>query len=141
MKNRNDVQERDIFSEGFEDEAGGIVPDERMSENLPGEAREMTDGEKEEKRQEIMRFVRQFPGVRPGDVPDEVWMRVHQGESLTDAYSRYEMDRLRRENEALRTERDKRERRRELGRRSAGSQTGVGGGERDPFDDGWDWDV
>ncbi len=152
----------DYFSESFNDEAGGIVSDERGEEELPeefpgetedaegaGEESEsnlpvvpMADPGADEKARgrDLALFVRTYPGVRPEDVPKEVWDRARRGESLVTAYMRYESGRLRRENERLTRQA------RELGTervnrlRSAGSQLGSGAGERrrDPFDAGWE---
>ncbi len=146
----------DYFSESFNDEAGGIVSDERGAEELPGDGGEeagdtgesgapvvpMADpgADVEARGRDLELFVRTYPGLRPEDVPKEVWDRARRGESLVTAYMRYEADGLRRENVRL-TKMAK-----ELGAermnwlRSAGSQLGSGAGERrrDPFDAGWE---
>lgn len=139
--------EKDIFSEGWGDE--GVVADERAAEELPEEeAPEEEDagtevpesappanGRRDEG--EVRRFVRAFPEVRGEDIPREVWERVREGESLTEAFLGWETRRLREENERLRRAGDQRERN---AARSAGSQMGQGaGGTRlDAFDDGWE---
>ncbi len=130
----------DVFTQGFEDEAGGVICDQREAEPLPGEeipqqAPEEADADRS---REILRFTQTYPEVRASDVPDEVWNRVRDGEKLTEAYTRYEADILRQENARLRAENDIRQRERVNRERSAGSMSGSGGPVRDAFDEGWD---
>lgn len=152
------MDEKDYFSDSFSDEAGGIVSDERDAEELPvpeSSGDEEPDGhlveapvipveepgERDEARgRDLELFVRTYPGVRPQDVPAEVWERARRGESLVTAYMRYEAGLLRRENQRLVREAKLRNTERANRERSAGSQLGSGVGARrpDPFEDGWE---
>lgn len=151
---------QDCFSEAWGDEAGGIVADERGEEPLPEDNVTAEDGAGNEtggtgapvlpiqepgvdpaaRKRDLELFVRTYPGVRPQDVPGEVWERAKKGESLVTAYMRYESGTLRRENERLRREAETRARDEQNRVRAAGSQLGAGTGicRRDPFEDGWE---
>ena len=153
-----EIERQDWFSEGWAED-GGVVADGREDETLPPEPEETgkaapepeetpqaapeAEGEAAPEAQgpaapqgreaDFLAFMEAYPQVEPGDIPPEVWRRAAAGESLTAAYARYEADSLRRENAYLRQGQRNR-------LRSAGSQQGVGAGDRrlDAFDSGWD---
>lgn len=50
--------------------------------------------EEEKKKKEYHRFFESYPDVNPADIPDEVWQRVGQGESLLGAYQAHENQQL-----------------------------------------------
>lgn len=86
---------------------------------------------------EVDRFVKAFPGVK--EVPAQVWQRVHQeGVPLTAAYASYELQRLRSENEALKTRAETAEQNLKNKERSTGSQSSAGKtSPKDAYDDLW----
>ncbi len=106
----------------------------RESADSPGQA--VLRGQvasKAEREADFVRFVEAYPHVNARSIPKSVWRGVIRGESLVAAYARYEAETLREENRVLRQTEANR-------RRSAGSQRGVGAGERrrDAFEDGWE---
>lgn len=86
---------------------------------------------------EVDRFVKAFPGVK--EVPAQVWQRVHQeGVPLTVAYASYELQRLRSENETLKTRAETAEQNLKNKERSTGSQSSAGKtSPKDVYDDLW----
>ena len=60
------------------------------------------------RQRDIEAFYRAYPGVDPKGIPQEVWNEVKNGESLTNAYTRYENRRLQAELAAERQNRDNR---------------------------------
>ncbi|MDR3148794.1 MAG: hypothetical protein LBT88_02075 [Oscillospiraceae bacterium] len=47
--------------------------------------------------EDIDEFLEDFPNVNPEHIPDEVWRQVHAGKTLSDAYRRWEIAKLREE--------------------------------------------
>ena len=61
------------------------------------------------RQRDIEAFYRAYPGVDPKGIPQEVWNEVKSGDSLTNAYTRYENRRLQAELAAERQNRANRE--------------------------------
>lgn len=61
------------------------------------------------RQRDIEAFYRAYPGVDPKNIPQEVWNEVKSGDSLTNAYTRYENRRLQAELAAERQNRANRE--------------------------------
>ena len=51
--------------------------------------------------QDLVEFVRAHPGLDAGSIPNEVWAAVKNGEKLTQAYDRHELQQLRQSNRQL----------------------------------------
>lgn len=100
-------------------ETGGTEPPEGV------ENRTAADGDS------LASFASQHPQLKAESIPDEVWAQVASGETLENAWLRYQakwtglvMDEMARENENR--------------LRSTGSRKSEGGsGRADPFDEGW----
>lgn len=94
-------QEELIIDTGAEE-----VPEqepETPAEELPAEAPAPCSPLQE---QDMQDFVRQYPGLDPKTIPASVWEAVRRGETLTGAYGRHEMHRLRADNERMRQQLD-----------------------------------
>ena len=87
----------------------------------------------EKQRADIEAFAREYPDVKPTEIPREVWDKVRSGESLLGAYTRYE-------NETLKVALAAASKARENAVRSTGSLKSAGSdnANRDPFDEGWE---
>lgn len=87
----------------------------------------------EEKRQnDIKTFIEEYPGIKPTDIPKEVWDKVNSGDSLVSAYRAYENRELRKKLEAAAKNTENKVR--STGSRSTAGQTTT---EKDKFLDGW----
>lgn len=88
--------------------------------------------EAERKRQaDIMAFAKDFPDVKPNEIPVEVWQAVGKGESLSTAYAKYE-------NAQLKAQLAAEKKNAENKRRSTGSATSEGKATaQDEFDKLW----
>jgi len=113
------------------------------------EAREQKTAEKEktdeaaEKRQaDIADFIKAHPNVKADEIPEEVWRAVGQGDTLTNAYTQFELKRLREENEKLKARAETAEKNAENRKKSAGSvqSAGAKNTKTDPFDEAWNED-
>lgn len=51
--------------------------------------------------EDYLRFAREFPDVKPGEIPPEVWEQVRRGGDLTGVYALHENRRLRSQLQAL----------------------------------------
>lgn len=80
----------------------------------------------------IQRFVAEYPGVKADDIPQTVWEEAKKDGDLLGAYTRFELKKLKAENEALKqNEKNK--------ARSTGSRKTEGAAAaKDPFDAAWD---
>lgn len=99
------------------------------------------EAEEKKQSQDIMNFVREFPGVQPQDIPKEVWEKVHkEGMSLVSAYSAYDNKKLRQEIQEWKSKYETAEQNAKNKERSTGSQVSAGVGstkKKDPIDDDW----
>ncbi len=75
---------------------------------------------------ELAAFIRAYPDVNAADIPPQVWEAVRNGESLLDAYRRFEFQQLRRDNQLLRERLEREAWSRRNRERSAGSQRSAG---------------
>ncbi len=91
-----------------------------MSETLRTERRRLAQ------ERELAAFIRAFPDVNANDIPPQVWEAVRNGESLLDAYRRFEFQQLRRDNRLLRERLEREAWSRRNRERSAGSQRSAG---------------
>lgn len=84
--------------------------------------------------EEVTRFMREYPGVKYEDIPQEVWAEANQTGELVAAYRGYELKQLKAENEKLK-QAAKNERN---AQRSTGPLKTSGNSKKlDDFDEGW----
>lgn len=84
--------------------------------------------------EEVARFMREYPGVKYEDIPQEVWAEANQTGELVAAYRGYELKQLKAENEKLK-QAAKNERN---AQRSTGPLKTSGNSKKlDDFDEGW----
>lgn len=57
--------------------------------------------EREARQKDFGKFLESFPGVDPKSIPKEIWEQVSKGESLVNAYTRHENQRLKAELAAM----------------------------------------
>lgn len=78
------------------------LPEEVINELLEGKrdrehrkAMETKAQQEQQQRQEFLEFYEQFPGINPDQIPDDVWkIKAEKGLSLSDAYVRYDYNKL-----------------------------------------------
>ena len=91
--------------------------------------------------QDLLRFIQEYPGVQPQDIPKEVWDKVHKsGISLVSAYSEFENKKLRQEVQEWKSKFETAEQNYKNQQRSTGSQSTAGVGstqKKDPIDLDW----
>lgn len=84
------------------------------------------------KRDNFVAFAEAYPEVKASDIPQEVWDEFSKGESLTNAYAKWENKQLKEKLQNAENQIKNRE-------RSTGSRaTGGAGKTKDAFDSGWD---
>lgn len=88
----------------------------------------------EKRRKDFLAFSKANPNVKAQDIPAEVWQRVQDGMSLTDAYSLYELKGLREENTRLKNEAAVRKQKEKNTARSTGSMSTSGKEPKPKFD-------
>ena len=91
--------------------------------------------------QDLLRFIQEYPGVQPQDIPKEVWDKVHKsGIPLVSAYSEFENKKLRQEVQEWKSKFETAEQNYKNQQRSTGSQSTAGVGtatKKDPIDLDW----
>jgi len=81
---------------------------------------------KAQKEQDMLNFLQQFPGVKPEEIPQDVWQEFNNGRSLVDAYTRHENKALRERVAKLEETTQAREKNNQNAQTSPGSVTGNG---------------
>lgn len=138
------LQKQELMRQGLtEQQADTKMAMERQRADL--DAREASVRQKEEQQNSVLRkaqesaqarkseidsFLKAFPGVKPTDIPKEVWASVREGQSLTNAYVMHENRRLQAELAAERQNKDNRQ-------RTPGAMGGNSAGELDELDRYW----
>lgn len=88
---------------------------------------------------DIQEFVQKYPGLDPKTIPSSVWMDVRKGDTLVNAYGRYEMQQLKAENQRLQQQIDAKAQNDKNKNNSLGSmQSGAATPKIDPFLEGFD---
>jgi hypothetical protein len=64
-------------------------------------ARQQQMAAQQRQQQDIREFVQRYPGLDPKTIPTSVWQDVRKGETLVNAYGKYEMQQMREENQRL----------------------------------------
>lgn len=100
------LQENVLVSKGMNrDEAKLWVQRQReQAQKQAAEAnqrRQQADAARQRQEADIQEFVRRYQQVDPKTIPQSVWDDVRRGESLVNAYGRYEVQRLKEENQKL----------------------------------------
>lgn len=88
----------------------------------------------EKRRQDFLAFSKTHPEVKAQDIPAEVWQRVQDGMSLSDAYGLHELKGLREENTRLKNEASVRRQKEKNAARSTGSMSTSGKEPKPKFD-------
>lgn len=88
----------------------------------------------EKRRQDFLAFSKTHPEVKAQDIPAEVWQRVQDGMSLSDAYGLHELKALREENTRLKNEATVRRQKEKNAARSTGSMSTSGKEPKPKFD-------
>ena len=78
--------------------------------------------------QDLIEFVREYPGLDAKTIPQHVWQAVKQGDSLSRAYGRHELQQLRHQNQQLQHQLGLEQARAAARNRSLGSMRSAGGG-------------
>lgn len=109
------------------------TPEQEAEPAHAEEAEEADNGGDAAERQAMFRdFIAEYPGVKPEDIPKEVWNECARTGNLVSAYRKHENSRLKAELEELKQ--NKRNKERSTGSwQSAGAPT-----PKDAFDEGWD---
>ena len=113
---------------------------EAKQSKVSAEKKAKEDAEKAQS-QDLLRFIQEYPGVQPQDIPKEVWDKVHkEGVSLVSAYSAFENKKLRQEVQEWKSKFETAEQNAKNKERSTGSQATAGAGtskKKDPIDEDW----
>jgi pyruvate-formate lyase len=64
-------------------------------------ARQQQMAAQQRQQRDIQEFVQRYPGLDPKTIPTSVWQDVRKGETLVNAYGKYEMQQMREENQRL----------------------------------------
>lgn len=103
------------------------------------ESKARADQAEQKRRESFLRFAKEYPDVKPQEIPKEVWKSVSEGMELADAYALHENKQLRERVKTLEAEKEALEQNAKNKERTAGSRATAGKKkETDPFDDGWD---
>lgn len=95
--------------------------------------------EKEQRqRDQFLQFAKEYPKVKPNDIPKEVWEKFKDGMNLTSAYAQYEAKSLRDQVASLEAKLETEKKNSENKKRSTGTQKSAGNvTEQDAFDRLW----
>lgn len=95
--------------------------------------------EKEQRqRDQFLQFAKEYPKVKPNDIPKEVWEKFKEGMNLTSAYAQYEAKSLRDQVASLEAKLGAEKKNSENKKRSTGTQKSAGNvTEQDAFDRAW----
>lgn len=132
---------------GLISETDGVAPAVALERaKLKRVERELADSKKageqtaeqtaaeERRRKDFVAFSKTHPEVKAQDIPAEVWQRVQDGMSLSDAYGLYELKGLREENTRLKNEESVRRQKEKNAARSTGSMSTSGKEPKPKFD-------
>ena len=100
------LQENILVSKGMEREQAKLWV-QRQREQARKQAaaedqrRQQQDAVRQRQEADIQEFVSRYQSVDPKTIPQSVWDAVRKGDTLVNAYSRYEVQQLREENQRL----------------------------------------
>lgn len=100
------LQENILVSKGMEREQAKLwVQRQRAQAQQQAAAeaqrRQQQDAVRQRQEADIQEFVSRYHSVDPKTIPQSVWDEVRKGDTLVNAYSRYEVQQLREENQRL----------------------------------------
>ena len=100
------LQENILVSKGMEREQAKLwVQRQRAQAQQQAAAeaqrRQQQDAVRQRQEADIQEFVSRYQSVDPKTIPQSVWDAVRKGDTLVNAYSRYEVQQLRNENQRL----------------------------------------
>lgn len=100
------LQENILVSKGMEREQAKLWVQrqrEQARQQAVAEAqrRQQQDAVRQRQEADIQEFVSRYQSVDPKTIPQSVWDAVRKGDTLVNAYSRYEVQQLREENQRL----------------------------------------
>lgn len=100
------LQENILVSKGMEREQAKLWVQrqrEQARQQAAAEAqrRQQQDAVRQRQEADIQEFVSRYQSVDPKTIPQSVWDAVRKGDTLVNAYSRYEVQQLREENQRL----------------------------------------
>jgi hypothetical protein len=97
-------------------------------------ARQQQMAAQQRQQQDIREFVQRYPGLDPKTIPASVWQDVRKGETLVNAYGKYEMQQMREENQRLQQQLNAKAQNEKNKENSLGSmQSGSATPKTDPF--------
>lgn len=141
------LQENILVSKGMEREQAKLwVQRQRAQAQQQAAAeekrRQQQDAVRQRQEADIQEFVSRYQSVDPKTIPQSVWDAVRKGDTLVNAYSRYEVQQLREENQRLQQQLKTNQKNEENKQRSVGSVNSNGQPKEDPFMSGFDsaWD-
>lgn len=101
-------------------------------------ARQQQEAAQRRQQQDVQEFVRRYPGLDYKTIPASVWQDVRKGDTLVNAYGRYEMQQLRAENQRLQQQIAAKQQNDKNKENSLGSmQSGAAIPKTDPFMEGF----
>lgn len=150
----NEVQKRELMQTGMSEEEAGRELQMRQREEqvrkgqaeLDAARQKETDAQKQAQEKEsrirtdIAGFLKAYPGVKPADIPKEVWDKVNGGETLVTAYAQHEAAQLKAKAEQLQAEVAALKQNQSNAQRTPGSLGGNSGTELDEIDRLWNDD-
>lgn len=100
------LQENVLVSKGMNrEEAKRLVQRQREQAQKQAEAenqrRQQENAARQRQEADIQAFIQRYQNVDPKTIPQSVWDEVRRGNSLVDAYGRFEVQRLQAENQKL----------------------------------------
>lgn len=100
------LQENVLVSKGMNrEEAKRMVQRQREQAQKQAEAenqrRQQENAARQRQEADIQAFIQRYQNVDPKTIPQSVWDEVRRGNSLVDAYGRFEVQRLQAENQKL----------------------------------------
>jgi hypothetical protein len=141
------LQENILVSKGMEREQAKLWVQrqrEQARQQAAAEAqrRQQQDAVRQRQEADIQEFVSRYQSVDPKTIPQSVWDEVRKGDTLVNAYGRYEVQQLRDENQRLQQQLKTNQKNEENKQRSVGSVSSNGQPKEDPFMSGFDsaWD-
>lgn len=141
------LQENILVSKGMEREQAKLWVQRQRAQAQQQAAeeekrRQQQDAVRQRQEADIQEFVSRYQSVDPKTIPQSVWDAVRKGDTLVNAYSRYEVQQLREENQRLQQQLKTNQKNEENKQRSVGSVNSNGQPKEDPFMSGFDsaWD-
>jgi len=139
QKQRDQEKLEEMISNGVpEDVAKEVIATSQLRKELQAEKNQLAKEKKqreeqESKDKEYQDFIKEFPDVKPEDIPKDVFLNA-ENSSLREAYMKYQIEEQKKQIEILKKQNENKS-------SSVGGTTEFGGTENksiDPFLEGWD---